>query len=486
MITISRSLFIGIFIIWQLASLIYIDSLGSLKQSLPQNIISWLSISLIISIIAFTVFYRRIKIVITLPAICYCLSLAILMMGLISHQGKNNNIDFWYWSGITIGALLYIAGLQVRKKWLIQSFCIYCYIMISVIQVFLTAYQYTFEADIFYLASGMRSNGLSQQVNILSVNMATACLLSLMALVLSQFSLLSERLEKVRVVLLGICILLFTLTLVVLQSVIAWLSFTVCAFIFICLFYNKSPIRISASYFIIAVAIFIGIYLIKLCPQYIATDVINQFHLKQMLRFSITLFLEKPYDAWEQSFLFEDSYERTAIPFFNPKMYIVPHPHNEILLWIMTGGYINLIFMSLLLTGGIYVVFQAFIKYKINGNGYPLAIILAITPIIIHSNVEYPFLLSVLHWGLIILFLSFSDAAFALEKQSLFYINKQLSSLFSLIIFIIGLGIFVIGLFLFNGDNSFYAKDYLNSESAITNTSSLINLNRTDTEDKNT
>ncbi len=117
-------------------------------------------------------------------------------------------------------------------------------------------------------------------------------------------------------------------------------------------------------------------------------------------------------------------------------MYIVPHPHNEILLWLMTGGLINLIFLSLLLTGGIYVVFQSFIKYKINGNGYPLAIILSIIPIIIHNHVEYPFAFCIT-LGIVILFLSFSDAAFALEEQSLFYINKQLSYLFSFIVFII-------------------------------------------------
>ncbi|WP_239407559.1 O-antigen ligase family protein, partial [Providencia rettgeri] len=360
------------------------------------------------------------------------------------------------------------------------------YIIINVAQVFITAYQYIFETDIFYLASGMRSNGLSQQVNILSVNMATACLLSLMTLVLSQFSLLSKRHEKIRIVLLGTCILFFTLTLVVLQSVIAWLSFTVCAFIFICLFYKKNPLRVSASYFIIAVAIFIGVYLIKLCPQYIGTDVMNQFHLKQMLRFSITLFLEKPYDAWEQSFLFENSYERTAIPFFSPKMYIVPHPHNEILLWLMTGGLINLIFLSLLLTGGIYVVFQSFIKYKINGNGYPLAIILSIIPIIIHNHVEYPFLLSVLHWGIVILFLSFSDAAFALEEQSLFYINKQLSYLFSFIVFIIGLGVFIIGLFLFNGEKSFYTQGNYRNENIAIRLSDSITFEKTTYQYKNT
>ncbi|MBP6123845.1 O-antigen ligase domain-containing protein [Providencia sp.] len=471
MILFSRSLFIGIFIVWHLASIIYIDSLGSLRQSLPQNIISWLAIALIISVIAFTVFYRKNRIIITLPAICYCFALIILIIDLI--YSKDNDIHFWYWSGITAGVLLYIAGLQVRKKWLIQSFCIYCFIAVTGIQVVLTAYQYLYESDIFYLASGMRSNGLSQQINILSVGMATACLLSLTALVLSQFTLASKRYEKFRVLILGIFIFLFTLMIVVLQSVTTWLSFIVSILIFICLFYKKNQTRISASYFIIAIAFFIGVYLIKLCPQYIDSSAMNQFHLKQMLRFSITLFLEQPYDAWEKSSLLQDNYERTAIPFLSEKSYIVPHAHNEILLWIMTGSYISVIFMSLLITGGVYIIFQSVIKYKLNGNGYSLAIILSIAPILIHNNVEYPFLLSVLHWGIVILFSSFSDAAFSLEEQSIFYINQQLSTLFSFIIFALGISIFVIGLFLFNGEKSFYAKNQINVEAVKTETSRI-------------
>ncbi|MBP6123916.1 O-antigen ligase domain-containing protein, partial [Providencia sp.] len=292
----------------------------------------------------------------------------------------------------------------------------------------------------------------------------TACLLSLTALVLSQFTLASKRYEKFRVLILGIFIFLFTLMIVVLQSVTTWLSFIVSILIFICLFYKKNQTRISASYFIIAIAFFIGVYLIKLCPQYIDSSAMNQFHLKQTLRFSITLFLEQPYDAWGQSSLLQDNYERTAIPFLSETSYIVPHAHNEILLWIMTGSYISIAFMSLLITGGVYIIFQSVIKYKLNGNGYSLAIILSIVPILIHNNVEYPFLLSVLHWGIVILFSSFSDAAFSLEEQSMFYINQQLSTLFSFIIFALGISIFVIGLFLFNGEKSFYAKNQSNFE----------------------
>lgn len=459
MIMISRSLFIGIFIIWHLTSLIYIDSLGSLRQSLPQNIIGWLAIAIIISTISFTVFYRKNKIVITVPAICFLIALIFLAMGLAYSTDIKSDLIFWYWSGITIGVLLYVTGLQIKDRWRVQSFCIYCNITFSAIQALLTGYQFFTQPDIFYFATDMRSNGLSQQINILSVSVAASCLLAMMTLILSQFTLANAKYENMRTIALGCSIFLFTLTLVTLQSVTTWLSFIVAIFIFICFFYKKNQLRVIASYFIMAVAMFIGIYLIKLCPQFINTEVINQFHLKQMLRFSITLFLEQPDDIWDPSLIPKDSYGRTPLPFLSPEQYIVPHSHNEIFLWIMRGSNINLIFMSLLITGSIYVIFQSFIKYKKNGNGYSLAMIIAILPIVIHNNVEYPFLLSVLHWGTIILFLSFSDSAFSLKDQSLFYINKNLSALFSVMISIIGISVFILGIVLFNGENYIYPND---------------------------
>lgn len=457
MIMLSRAVFISIFIIWNLASIIYIDNLGSLRQSLPQNIISWLAIALIISIIAFTVFYRKNRIFITIPAMCFCLALAILSINLF-YLKESNNVIFWYWSGISAGVILYIVGLQIREKWLIQSFCIYCFIAINVIQCLFTIYQYFFETNIFYFATDMRSYGLMQQITILSVNMAMSCMFSLMTLVLSQFKLASLIQEKCRITLLSFCIFLFTVTLIVLQSITTTLSFAVCAFIFICLFYQKNKVRVSVSYFIIAVAVFIGVYLIQLCPKYIDSEIINRFHLKQMLRFSISLFIYPPAEVWEQPLIINASMEKNQLPFLSSENYIVPHIYNEILRWIMTGGFINLIFMSLIITGGIYVIYQSIIKYKKNGNGYSISLVLALTPVVINSNLEHPFLQSVLHWGMIILFLSFSDASFPLREQSSFYINKHLSLLLSFSTFIIGLIVFIIGLNLFNGQSFFHTN----------------------------
>ncbi|EOW4564793.1 O-antigen ligase domain-containing protein [Proteus mirabilis] len=448
-ILLTRILFTGVYIFWLLISIIYIDSLGSLSQSLPQNIIGWLAIIILTSAILFYAYYKKIKICITLPALCYISAIITLSINLFIPD-NNNELNFWYLSGIIVGITFYISGLQIENKSLIKNYCIYSYILTSSIQSVITIYQYFFEADIFYLASDMRSNGLSQQINILSVNMTTAYLLTITVIILSLFSLKENKHEKIRVIILAFLLLLFTITIVILQSVTTWLLFFVLVSIFTCLFIKKNKNLVISILLITLIAIFIGVYLLKLAPNFIDNDFINQFHLKQMLRFSINLFLEKPYEAWEQSLLIYNNYEKVAIPFLTHQYYIISHSHNGILLWLMKNSIINILSLSLLITGSIYIIYQSIIKYKKNGNGYSLAIILDIIPLIVYAIVEYPFVLSVFHWGNIILFLSFSDISFKLKNQTLIYIDKRFSSLICLIISIIGVTMIFISAILFN------------------------------------
>ena len=463
MVKFSRAIFIGIYIIWNIANIIYIDSLSNLRQALLQNIISWLAIILIIASVAFSVAYRKSRIVITLPALCYCLALIILVVSLIFSKKANQELDLWYWSGITGGVLFYIVGLQLKNKWSIQFFCIYGYIAVVGIQAILAFYQYLFESDAFYFAEEMRSNGLSQHINVLSINISTACLLSLTTLILSQFRLSSKRNEQFRIIAISILIFIFTLMIILFQAITSILIFIICIFIFTFLFYKKNKARFIGSYLIIFFALLMSAYLINERIESIDDFLVNQFYLNQILRFSMTLFFEQPYELWSDILLQESNHNKITLPFLNIQYFITPRSHNEIFLWIMTGGYINLIFMSLVLTGGVYIAFQSFIKYKESGNGYSLAIILSITPMIIYSNIKYPFLLSALHWGMIILFLSFSDVAFPLKTQSLFYINRKLSHLFGFVVSFIALAIFIIGLFTLNREQSIYEND-LNQE----------------------
>ncbi|WP_413495896.1 O-antigen ligase family protein [Morganella psychrotolerans] len=403
----------------------------------------------------------------------------IYFIAILLSADLQQRVNFWYLFGTMIGGLFYFSGLQIKETNSFHPFCIYTYLSIVFVQALMTGYQYIFEPEIFYLATNMESNGLFQQVNIISISMATACLLAITTVTLSQFSLRSKNLENIRVSVISLFIFITALTIIVLQSAIAWLSFTVCAFVFLCLFYKKNKPRVTLVYIIILLAIVPGIYIIDLPPPTINHNGISQFHLNQMLRFSIQLFLESPYVSWGSNISIGDNYELTRIPFLNTDYYIVPHPYNELLLWVMKSNLINLIFMSLMLTGGFYILFQAIVKYKHNSYGFSLAVIISMLPMIIHNHIQYPFLLSVTHWGIVILFLSFSDIAYLLNEQMAFNINTSISIIISLFILIIGVSVFCFGLLFFNGENSFYTHKSNSDSSKQLTPINLFNVRKT-------
>ncbi|MBW3118809.1 O-antigen ligase domain-containing protein, partial [Providencia rettgeri] len=247
-----RSLIIGIFVIFQLTSLIYIDVFGGIHQLILKNIIGWLAMTMIISIVSFSVFYRRNKIVVTVPAICFVIALLFLIMGLFYSKEIKNELLFLYSFGVAISILFYITGLQIKDRWWLQLFCIYCNVVFSLIQAFLTGYQFFAQPGIFYFATDMYSYGLLQQINIISTSIAASSLLAMMMFVLSKFSLVSYKYENLRAIVLGCAIFVFTLTLVILQSITTLLSFMGAIFLFIYLFYKKNKRRVIASCFLVA------------------------------------------------------------------------------------------------------------------------------------------------------------------------------------------------------------------------------------------
>lgn len=78
---------------------------------------------------------------------------------------------------------------------------------------------------------------------------------------------------------------------------------------------------------------------------------------------------------------------------------MVSHPHNELLQWMVEGGLIALIGVLLFVTG----VFLAIYKSGASRGGSCLAMLL---PIGLHTQVELPFYVSVIHWLLFLVLLS--------------------------------------------------------------------------------
>ena len=95
------------------------------------------------------------------------------------------------------------------------------------------------------------------------------------------------------------------------------------------------------------------------------------------------------------------------------------HPHNEILFWIVEGGIIP--FIGLLIIAGAFLNMTWRTKQKSS-----MAMLGLVLPILIHTQLELPFYISLIHWFLFIFIIYMIDS----EISRQFKINIELPSIF--------------------------------------------------------
>nr|WP_232020764.1 O-antigen ligase family protein [Serratia quinivorans] len=135
-----------------------------------------------------------------------------------------------------------------------------------------------------------------------------------------------------------------------------------------------------------------------------------------MLRDTLAMIAEKPLLGWGYGG-FEYSFQHFRINQTPPTAVteIARHPHNELLLWWVEGGVVALLGALLLVRAGIKLLAharwrdkRAFACGKASA-GEALALCVALLPIALHSQTEYPFYLSALHWLVFLLLLAMLD-----------------------------------------------------------------------------
>lgn len=119
-----------------------------------------------------------------------------------------------------------------------------------------------------------------------------------------------------------------------------------------------------------------------------------------ILKATLEMIAVKPLSGWGYgTFEYEFSRYIIAHPSLNVKdVGIVPHPHNEILFAWFQGGIIALIGILLLLLAWIKNILSAW-KEK-NGS---VGITMLIIPLLIHTNLEYPFYQSFIHLAVFVI-----------------------------------------------------------------------------------
>ncbi|EPG5631447.1 TPA: O-antigen ligase C-terminal domain-containing protein [Serratia marcescens] len=398
---------------------LYVVNNGGAMLTLPINAVVWIVISLVV---LFSAFFRRGRkhVFTTKVFLLQGVGLAVLAIPLFYTSAVNFSQAGWRIAGLIFGGVFYFAWLQLRFSRM-QQHGVFCVLLLVVtMQAVLALLQLFAPTWAWVPLRGSRVYGVFQQPNVLASFLATGLALALMLFLLPGFALARARYEHCRQIFLSVLLLVLPALLVWVNSRVGWLGGVLVALLFLWRFGLAYPARCKTAAGLLIVGVAVGLAGFMLNGEeggvrYLSHDGSNQARLS-MLRDTLGMIAAKPLLGWGYGG-FEYSFMHFRIMQSPPTIVteIANHPHNEILLWWVEGGIVALLGMGLIIAGIIRLVIRAWLwdrQALAEGRrraGEPTALCFVLLPITLHTQLEYPFYLSVLHFMVFLLLLAMLD-----------------------------------------------------------------------------
>lgn len=328
----------------------------------------------------------------------------------------------WRMAALIAGLVFYFAWLQVRLSrtqrqgvWLVMLLAVSGQAALALVQLFAPELAWV-------LMKGNRVYGIFQQPNVLASFIATGLALALMLFLLPGFALARARYEHCRQAFLMVLLLMLPALLVWIQSRVGCLGGVLVALLFLWRFGAVFSVRCRQAAALLVAGGLMGLAgMLWGGPEnglsYLSHDSSNLARWS-MLRDTLRMIAEKPLLGWGYGG-FEYSFMHFRINQVPPTVVteIANHPHNEILLWWVEGGMVAMLGMGLIIFGGVRLIYracrrdvQAFTEGRRTA-GESTALCIVLLPIALHTQLEYPFYLSALHFMVFLLVLA------TLERQ---------------------------------------------------------------------
>lgn len=443
-----------------LAMHLYLPNNGGMGFALPQNTLSWGVMALLSLIIWLGVLLNKQRIIITPTTKLFFVALALLAIPLLYTKPEWLEAALWRWAGLFGGLIFYFSWLQVTASFRLRQAVLYGLLFAISVQALLALLQ-LFAPEWGWVAfKAGRVYGVFQQANVLASFVATGVALALMLLLLPCFALAQARHERWRQRVLAILLVLFSALLVWIQSRVGWLGGLLVTLLFCVAYGRKLPGRCMAAVSLILTGALSGAAIMASAWggdagfAYVSHSHSNQARYT-MLRDTLTMITEKPWSGWGYGG-FEYSFMHFRITQTPPTVIteIASHPHNELLLWWLEGGAMALAGMGVLLIGGSLLLrrlwrYEARVNKAGSANkGEALALCFVLLPIVLHTQTEYPFYLSTLHWAVFLLLVAMLDRLVtpASERGALTGVGRKIpaillpiASLITLLVTLVGL-----------------------------------------------
>lgn len=386
---------------------VILDTPGGVGLYLSYNIIAWLITSILIALGLWQITLNKkiyySKMLLWLSLGCVCLIIPIFYHFEFTDHAIPRVLAL-------IGGLLFLFSLYQFQLSKLEALRLLVLILVAVVieasfglvQFFLLE-----EGDWGgYIVGSSRPHGVFLQPNVMASFMATGLAIAL-------FISIQKRLFKNTLALK--CLILFSIfatsfLLVLLQSRTGFVAAVTVVILLAPLIYQKNKKKLAVNFAIITLAILSSIICLNNSNTPIRDEDSNKRNISVRLIFntvSIDMVKEKPllgfgYGGFERSFI--DHFNKYAIenPDIGDTITRLSHPHNEVLFWVVEGGIVALIAFILFIIGYITTWFK--IPYR-----QGLALLALIFPILLHSQVEFPFYSSVSHWLIFLIMLWLLD-----------------------------------------------------------------------------
>ncbi|MDC5841020.1 PglL family O-oligosaccharyltransferase [Vibrio europaeus] len=148
---------------------------------------------------------------------------------------------------------------------------------------------------------------------------------------------------------------------------------------------------------------------------------------------SLDMLIEKPftgygYGRFEPEYMVYTARQHQLNQSYKPGLAAMDHPHNELLYWGVEGGLLPLLAIIL---AALFVLARLYQAKK----GTRLAMFALFVPIVLHSQLEYPFYHSAIHWITFVILLYWVDQRASSYRPAPFsIISKTALRVFSLVI----------------------------------------------------
>jgi len=396
-----KTLFKIVFAVFLLIGMHFnMDHLGGYGLYLPFNTVGWMFISLLIGL-GFWQIGKTGRIEFSQFQIFCWVGFGLMCLPLFYLNNENYGLVLHRFFGLGGGFLLYLSFQQFRFNREERYWFLYIILGGILIQAFYGLSQHLLHLESWFGISVDRPFGVLMQKNVMATFLVTGAAISLYVLMKDE----ATKEHKIKMWFIYSIPFLTSILYLPLQSRTAYLTFSLAIGLISILGYKKKKQLLTWLGFAI-----IGFLIGAKAPylKRIEGEIIHSTNVRKILyQLSYELCRENPiigvgYGNYFSSFRHYYAQRKSEDPSVISFTGNIDHPHNETLFWMVEGGIAPLIGLLIIAGGFLIMIWRAKSPEAWATAGLVL-------PILIHTQLELPFYLSLIHWFLLLFLLYFID-----------------------------------------------------------------------------